>query len=124
MTYFMFDEPALNTFSEELAREYHENGRKLIGRQTVATHPLGSLLDEYIPAGTEIDFMSVDVEGFDLQVLRSNDWLRYRPYIILVEALYLELDRLVDSKLYKYLAGLEYEWVAKTFNTLFFRSRI
>ena len=124
MTYFIFDEPALNTFSEELAREYQENGRKLISRQTVATRTLGSLLDEYMPAGTEIDFMSVDVEGLDLQVLRSNDWQRYRPYILVVEALDMELARLGEAEMYNYLAELNYEWVAKTFNTLFFRSRI
>lgn len=124
MTFFIFDEPALNTFSEELAREYQEKGRKLIGKHTVATRTLASLLNEYMPAGTEIDFMSIDVEGHELQVLRSNDWRRYRPYILLVESLNIELTRLTDSELYKYLTSLEYEWIAKTFNTLFFRSRI
>jgi FkbM family methyltransferase len=32
-----------------------------------------------------IDFLKVDVEGFDLQVLRSHDWTLVRPEIVLCE---------------------------------------
>lgn len=34
---------------------------------------------------TDIDFLKVDVEGFEYEVLSGNDWQRYRPRIILVE---------------------------------------
>ena len=30
-------------------------------------------------------FLSIDVEGLDLQVLKTNDWTRFRPRIICVE---------------------------------------
>ncbi|MCW5198181.1 FkbM family methyltransferase [Desulfobulbus sp. F3] len=33
----------------------------------------------------DIDFLSVDAEGVDLKVLKSNDWNKYRPYIVLAE---------------------------------------
>lgn len=32
-----------------------------------------------------VDFMNVDCEGADLQVLKSNDWNRWRPAVIAVE---------------------------------------
>ena len=32
-----------------------------------------------LAAGQSIDFMNVDVEGHDLEVLESNDWQRFRP---------------------------------------------
>jgi hypothetical protein len=35
----------------------------------------------------EISFLKVDVEGWELQVLRSNDWSRHRPVVVLIEAL-------------------------------------
>ena len=35
--------------------------------------------------GEDIQFMSIDVEGAELGVLRSNDWSRWRPELILVE---------------------------------------
>ena len=82
LTYFMFDEPALNTFSEKIAGE---NASRVTAREKVSVHPLRRILADHLPAGREIDFLSVDVEGLDLPVLRSNDWARYRPRIVLIE---------------------------------------
>jgi FkbM family methyltransferase len=36
---------------------------------------------------TSIDFLKVDVEGAELDVLQSGDWQRYRPRVIVVEAI-------------------------------------
>ena len=35
---------------------------------------------------TTIDFLKVDVEGGEEDVLRGNDWTRYRPKVIVIEA--------------------------------------
>jgi FkbM family methyltransferase len=51
----------------------------------VKSIPLSSILHEHLPKGEVIDFMSIDCEGFDEEVLRSNDWDRFRPEIILIE---------------------------------------
>ncbi len=32
-----------------------------------------------------IDFLNIDCEGADLEILESNDWLRWRPQVICVE---------------------------------------
>jgi len=32
-----------------------------------------------------IDFLTVDTEGYDLEILKSNDWVKYRPKIICIE---------------------------------------
>jgi FkbM family methyltransferase len=53
-------------------------------RITVRTRRLSEVLDEYRPTG-EIDLLDVDCEGHELAVLRSNDWERYRPRIVLAE---------------------------------------
>lgn len=34
----------------------------------------------------DIHFLKVDVEGFEEQVLRGSDWLRFRPWVVVVEA--------------------------------------
>lgn len=34
-----------------------------------------------------IDFLKVDVEGAEADVLRSNDWQRFRPKVVVVEAI-------------------------------------
>jgi len=43
---------------------------------TLKTRRLDELLDEFLPRGQEIDLLSVDVEGMDLDVLESDDWTR------------------------------------------------
>jgi Methyltransferase FkbM domain len=74
-----------------------------------------------LPKGRMIDFMSVDVEGFDLQVLRSNDWSRYRPEFVLVEALEFNLERASQHPVHIFMNGIGYELAAKTLNTIFYR---
>lgn len=46
---------------------------------------LAGILDEHLPPGQTIDFLTIDAEGHDLSVLRSNDWRKYRPRVIAVE---------------------------------------
>jgi FkbM family methyltransferase len=52
----------------------------------VTTRRLASVLDEYLPEKTEIDFLCVDCEGHDREILLSNDWQRYRPRLVAAEA--------------------------------------
>jgi FkbM family methyltransferase len=52
---------------------------------SVEARRLDDLLDEYLPAGQHIDLLCVDCEGYDFEVIRSNDWGRYRPSVVLVE---------------------------------------
>jgi hypothetical protein len=84
--------------------------------------PLAEILDRYLPAGQSIDFLTVDVEGMDEEVLRSNDWVKYRPQLVLAEDLALRsLTSPTDATLVRLMAGYGYELFAKTVNTLFFR---
>jgi FkbM family methyltransferase len=54
-------------------------------RIAVKTRPLNAVLEEHVPKGTPIDFMSIDCEGHDRTVLESNDWSRFRPRVLLCE---------------------------------------
>jgi len=93
MEYYMFEDGAANTFSAEQARKNQEVGRKLIGKRTVAVLPLEKILEKYLPKGQKIDLLSVDVEGMDLEVLKSNDWKKYRPKMVICEDLAFDLDK-------------------------------
>ena len=46
---------------------------------------LDSILDEFMPQGVNIDFLSIDVEGLDLEVINSSNWSKYRPEFVLAE---------------------------------------
>ncbi|MBA4190324.1 MAG: hypothetical protein C0467_20245 [Planctomycetaceae bacterium] len=52
--------------------------------KVIPARTLASVFEEH--ANGPIDFMSVDVEGYELAVLRGNDWKRFRPRVLVVEA--------------------------------------
>ena len=123
LTYHIFDEPALNTFDAALVRERETHTPyRVVRTETVAVERLDVLLKNNVPAGQSIDFMSIDVEGLDLQVLRSNDWSRYRPDLVLVEALDFRLDQADTHPTHTFMRTKRYALVAKTLNTLFYRA--
>jgi len=123
LTYYMFNEPALNGFSKRLSaeRDGKENIR-IIDKVEMETSTLAEVLDVYLPQDAEIDFLSVDVEGLDFQVLQSNNWSKYKPKVILVESLDFSFCDFDNSKIYRFLVNKDYHLVAKTINTLFFVS--
>lgn len=47
---------------------------------------LAKLCEAHVPEGVPIDFLKVDVEGHESEVLAGNDWRRWRPRVVLVEA--------------------------------------
>lgn len=117
----MFNDPALNSFSKELSAEINSKGKyRIIDEIKMETATLMEVLDTYLHENIEIDFLSVDVEGLDLQVLRSNDWNKYKPKVVLIESLDFSFDNLGNSEIYKFLVGKGYHLAAKTMHTLFF----
>jgi FkbM family methyltransferase len=124
LRFYRFSDPALNTFDAALAAErkrlpeYH-----LVGAEDVKVERLDRLLAARLPTGQAIDFLSVDAEGFDLRVLKSNDWTRYRPHWVLAECLGTSVETVFAEPLHRYMHDMGYELMAKTLNTLFYRDR-
>jgi len=122
LIFYRFSEPAINTFNPELAKEHIEAGEELINEIKIKTITLKELLWKYLPTFQEIDFMSIDVEGHDFEVLKSNNWKKYRPKFLLVELLHLSgFEQLTSNEIYKFLIENDYSLLAKTLNTYFFK---
>ena len=122
LTYYIFNEPALNTFDEELALHREKSKQYFIkSKIAIPVAPLEDVLKKHLSVSQTIDFMSVDVEGFDFQVLHSNNWQRYRPHYLLVECL--ELDGWDDSTdpIHDFLRAQNYRPISKTVNTLIYK---
>lgn len=86
MTYWMFSDPAVNSFSEKDAKKWFgKTWIKLLKKEQVKVNPLRVILEKYLPPDTDLDLLNVDTEGLDLQVLQSNDWEKFRPTVIVVE---------------------------------------
>lgn len=124
INYFIFDEPALNGFSSKLSEQRDKNTKYKIKR-VVKMKPkkLSNILDTYLPQDIKIDFMSVDVEGFEYQVLSSNNWKKYRPLYLLIEILDNSINDSTTEKIYKLLKKEKYSGIAKAGRTVIFKRR-
>lgn len=84
MTFFETDPPPLSTFSAERAAEIEKLGGKVIKQIEVEVVRLDTVFENYFK-GQTVDFCTLDAEGMDLEILKSNDWKRFRPKVICVE---------------------------------------
>lgn len=96
------------------------NSYCIIKETKIKAYRLDSILDRYLKEKQKIDFMSVDVEGFDFDVLISNNWDKYRPKLILVEIMETSFELLKKNSIYQVLISNGYVFFAKTINTSFF----
>jgi FkbM family methyltransferase len=75
-----------NTFSktqaDELVRQHGPSALQAVIKMPLRT--LSHVLDEEFPTGGP-DFFSIDIEGMDLDVLKTLDWERHRPKVFCVE---------------------------------------
>ena len=88
-------------------------------KKSMITRKLSSVLDEYIN-NRHIDFMSIDVEDFEMSVLESNDWLKYRPRILLIEILDFDINHPEQYPVHNFILNKGYAMRAKTYNTAFY----
>jgi len=124
LTYYMFNEPALNGFSKSLSESRNGiDGYHIEATTRLTTRRLDDILGQHLPPKTKIDFMSIDTEGFDLQVLQSNNWIKYRPTIILLEILGKEFDALENALEHQFLYKQGYKIISKALNTVFYQDK-
>jgi len=122
LTYFCFNEPALNTFDPEEAQLKNDLPDYFIQETIeVPVEPLKKILDE-LSLPPVIDFMTIDVEGMEMEVLASNDWERYRPTFLVIEQLRLDVEGIMETDVYKFLINANYKLVSRTLNSSIYQS--
>ena len=111
--FFLFDEPTLNTADPAEAGRTVACGRKLLARRSVPAKTLTQVFDLAAPLGDRIDVLSIDVEGLDEAVLRSNDWARHRPAVIVFESRGASYQEVAGLPLVETIGHEGYELVTK-----------
>lgn len=89
MPFYILEKNSLvSTFSKTAAddacEEYNVGIKSIVN---IKTYPLTRIIEDYAKDKT-IDFLSVDAEGIDFEVLKSNDWKKYRPRLVMVEIIH------------------------------------
>lgn len=75
--------PGSSTFEHGQAEWHHEGGRPYETREVPVT-TLARVCEEHVTGA--IDFLTIDTEGHERQVLEGGDWMRWRPRVVVVEA--------------------------------------
>lgn len=108
----------LSTFSKEMIDDYEAASRTVTNKYIdypVQVYPLKKIFKDY--KIQKINFLKVDVEGFEYGVLKSNDWTKYRPQVLCIEANHVkkEWKKLLESQNYMlvFFDGLNEYYVAK-----------
>ncbi len=116
--FYVFNEPALNTFDEARAKSLVNETYRIEHVHKVRCAPLSTILREH--AVGAIDLLTIDAEGFDFTVLQTVDWERWHPRVVLTEQFSRDVGTLVESDVHAYLHARGYRLVAKTFNSVFY----
>ncbi|MBB1286129.1 FkbM family methyltransferase [Flavisolibacter sp. BT320] len=117
LQYHIFQTSFFNSFAPE---PEVLNNEKLLEVKALNSTSLAKIFEKHVGSKV-IDFMAVDVEGWDLNVLRSNDWNKFRPKVLIVEMLDVPADKVGDTEMAHYMDTIGYAFFCSTStNALFF----
>ena len=115
--YLVGDDSSISTLNKDQAVKIAKKTNNKLATCMVKTDTLSNIFDKYLDDG-KIDFMSVDAEGHDFEVLKSNDWKKYRPALVLVEA-NINTKQIID-----FMNSIEYLYIfSNNINALFIDKR-
>jgi FkbM family methyltransferase len=108
LTYYELNGSGLSTCDVEQATAYQAAGRAIVLREVPVT-TLSSILTE---AGIDhINILKVDVGGFEEKVLNGNDWDKFRPDVVVVEAIHPERPIRRPTKILSFMEQRGYRHV-------------
>jgi hypothetical protein len=88
-----------------------------VSSRTVPVRTLNSLFQEYLPRSADgkpvpIDFLNIDVEGHEFEILKCLDFDRFRPRCLCIEIHADGISELATSQTFQLLRSHAYELVA------------
>jgi len=111
---------SMSTFSEPEKNYLEKKGYVFNGPLELPILGINNLLDKYFPDGN-IDFVSIDTEGFEMTILGSWDFNKYRPKVLCVEAVEHSPNLFLVKKcdeVVNFLTERNYKIFADTMNNL------
>lgn len=87
MNFYIMSSPTMNTFSEEEAnRLVEENKFRILDVIKVPTDKLSNVINKYCD-GRFPDFLTIDVEGIEMEILEDIDYDKEYPKVICCETI-------------------------------------
>lgn len=86
LDFYVMSNPTLNTFSASEARKYVEqHGLRIVDTRRIRVETFAQVVDSHL--GRTPDLVSLDVEGLELDILRTIDFSKHRPHVFCIETL-------------------------------------
>ena len=100
-----------------LSKEFKERVVKVHGDKFEENPTMVSVirLSTVLQEAGKVDFLSVDCEGVDMDVIRSNDWDLYRPSLVCIE------HSMPKEELHEYMNSVGYTFLQATAGNSFFK---
>ena len=120
MKFYEMSESTLSSFDHDSAMEGAKKSGNATLRRTIDVQviPLHKVLSTHL-GGEEIDLMSIDAEGYELHILKSNQWKMFCPRVMLIEMNHAKPER---EEIIKLLGANNYKLVYNnTCNGIFLR---
>tara|TARA_B100001057_G_scaffold366841_1_gene370207 strand:+ start:609 stop:1367 length:759 start_codon:yes stop_codon:yes gene_type:complete len=119
--FFYHNRAAINTISKDFAA-----GAKKIKK--IKTETLDDILSAHLKGSQKIDFLSIDVEGNELNVLKGLNINKYKPTLIMLEYIKPNVKEFYDknineiqnSDIYKYMMNNNYKLINWNHDDLLF----
>ena len=123
-TFHTYSDSALNSLvnrDDELASSPYDSCGKIAVNVSTLALELTKHFKSPIPTP---NFLDIDVEGSELEVLKGNDWSNFRFNFILLELKLKTVEQLFLIQVTKYLADINYIPVACTRLTTIFKDKL
>ena len=115
--YFQKKLSQLSTIKKEQIKKSFQGEVKI---KKIISKTLTSILDETKFANKKIDFLDIDVEGADMDVLESLDFEKYSPKLICIEVI---KENNEDSDIFNFLRKKDYKRIwSGVFSNIFKKS--
>lgn len=117
LDFYIMSQPTMNTFSRDAAERLEkDHGFRIAAIKKIKVDTVQNIVDNYC-GGVFPDFLSLDAEGMDEEILRSIDYEKSSPMVICVETISYSTNGngIKDYQLVEFLKSKGYMVIADTY---------
>jgi FkbM family methyltransferase len=111
VTLYKFRGGLANTVMKERAEDMRES-KEVVGEEVVPALNLNGVFERHVPEGVRVNYLTVDIEGYDTEAILAFDLDKYRPDVVCIEIHRPDMLALGEHAAVKHLSGHGYQLYA------------